>query len=184
MPKPAIPEEVFKFVPVLYPHLLEILKRSGLSGPTFLALSYIKHFGQPIDGAVACPLSELTEILVNAGLYEKSKNATKLITALEQKAFVRRYRVQQAELQQAFPHARGHGIVVVLKTEGQARLNAVNAEVQKLFERMASPPTRTALTAMFRLFRPIASMLVNRLERIRRANSATEVLRGVARETS
>lgn len=175
------PKELYDLVPALYPHVADILRRTGISGPEFLSLSFVKNRGKQIeDGVVGLPLAELKALLIAVGEYETDGGASGFITGtLENKhRYLKPGRLTPEQKELLFPDSPGYRDVVIITDAGFAKLADINAGIERLFGEVTSHVTgftsRAALRTFLKAFGQVAGAVINRLEGLRINESVTK----------
>ena len=165
MPK-RFPQQLYRLIPALYPHFVEILESVGISGAEFFVLSFVKDRGKEIEADVkALPVSELKSVLIKAQQYDSQSGAAGFIARLESRGFLHHARISHEAKRTHFPDAGGYRDVMVLTMEGRQKLNGVNARVEDLFDRATSGTwARALLRPLIVAFDAAAPHLIRRLE--------------------
>jgi len=162
-----LPKELYRLVPALYPHLAEILVRSGLTGTVFFALSHVRHSGKELpDGMVGLPIADLKNILLKVGEYESTSGAHGFITNhLENSLKYLEHRTITPEEKKAlFPESPGYRDVVVITPAGAGKLDEVNAKVDQLFQEVTGGLRGRVVTGLMKAFTPVAATVIDKLE--------------------
>jgi len=155
---PRFPKRLYETIPALYPHMVHIFNSCKVSGPEFLVLSYVKNAGKVTEsGEVALPISQLTQVLVDSGLYDSRSGAAGFIQAQQdKKKYLRQTRITHEQKRLMFPDSTGYRDVVILTEEGRNLVEQVNKSVEALFGQVAKrvirqgkvPASRFAIAAL------------------------------------
>jgi len=130
-------EALFRFVPVLYPQALQILTARGLTGPTFFALSYLKHFGTKTSVGHGLLLGDFSDVLLRALIYDDESGPSRLITKLVDGGWVQKRSISKRDKATYFPDSSGtrtQATLAALTDEGYAVLKVVNRDASAMIE--------------------------------------------------
>lgn len=160
------PEELYRLIPAMYPHFVEILHTAGITGPEFFVLSHIKHAGKEIQpGVVVMPISEIKDILVRAGQYTSTSGAHGFITNHLQHnlKYLEHRRVTPEQKRDLFPSSTGYRDVVTITQRGFEKLDEVNREVERLFQDTTTGIPEMLMRTGLSAFSRIASLAIRKL---------------------
>ena len=160
------PQETYRLIPALYPHLAEMLEAAELTATEFFALSYVKNKGKDIgNGEVVLPIAILREVLMKTGAYESSSGAMGFVTHLQNsKAYLGHYRLTPEQKGTYFPDAPGYRDAVFVTEDGVKKLNAMNAQVERLFADVVKDLPASIVNPALKTFARVVGRVVAKLD--------------------
>lgn len=134
-----LPEEVFHAVAALIPRLIYIAEEECHVDPIeLLVLWNIRHFGRPnADRHNTILRQSLTHVLKTKFRYSDA-NVSRLLEELQEKGLILRTSLTARERGQLFGDENGSKLVVVLKAEGDAKLEDFKERLRGRYDRWAS----------------------------------------------
>jgi hypothetical protein len=179
------PQEFYRLIPALYPHLAEILHLSGIAGREFLALSFVKNTGkESANGAVVLPISDLKALLIKIGEFKGDSGASTFIAELEERGLLAPGKISRKEKELLFPDSTGHRDVVSVSTDGHSKLEEINKRVEQLYLDATAGLAGATLRVGIKAFGQVAGRLITKLENrsMDRPDSSAEKAKPVSKQ--
>src|SRR5438046_2584640 len=108
-----IPQAMFDALSVLFPKMIDAMRRCDLDAVDFFTLWYMKHLGSRFESRIYLRREELTTVLKKEFHYTDKHVFTK-IDQLANEGFIERRMLNQAEAEVIFHVSGGRKQVVIL----------------------------------------------------------------------
>jgi hypothetical protein len=156
-------EEVFHVIPAVYPHVVRIVERAGITPADFFALSFVRHFGQAMDGRYTLPTSEFHKALLKAGIFRTAGGASGFLTRLVERGLITKHSITAAARDKYFPAAQGWKTVVVLSRGGDEKLAEVATALKSLFSEASTDIPEKSLQSATHCIASVMPRLTSKL---------------------